>query len=560
MRLPDLRRCDGLDPGAPAAADDSQLHAYAEACQRRYEANPGEKSASIAYARALRVLTRYREAAAVMQTAAVKAPKDETILGEYGKALADAGELAQAKDVLTRAYTPDDPKWDIMSVQGAVADQLGDHASAMQFYRDALKIAPGEPGVLANMGLSLALSRQLPEAERALREAVASPKADARMRGDLALVLALEGKFADAERVGLTDLPSEAARANVEAIRQMLAAGNLRPANRRRAGRTTPAEAQSSRSPIDDVGRGSRLGPAPGGRIGGAGSSSATGGGSAPFGPSRGPVNDIGARATALLAWAPTRATSSGSSISGAGGRPSGAAGGGRRLGCGRRPADAARAGVGRPVVGEIEVDVIVVEDVRARPEHRGEVSAGPRMRLVQERGLLRAGLFPIAHEFDRAPVGQGESCDVDGVAEGVFGEPLAGHVVDRPAAVGAEHVERRHSLAEARLCVRLDDVLEPGLERRDHRTIDGQHFVDPDRPRGEGRDLQRPRHAADARPVDLGGGGDRVGQGDELAGEAGVLRLGAPDRPLRTAEEAAASHRQSGDQRHNERPNATRH
>ena len=105
---------------------------------------------------------------------------------------------------------------------------MGDHAAAMQFYRDALKIAPAEPGVLTNMGLSLALAKQLPEAERALRQAVASPKADARMRGDLALVLALEGKFAEAERVSQTDLPPEAARGNVEAIRRMLAASDPR--------------------------------------------------------------------------------------------------------------------------------------------------------------------------------------------------------------------------------------------------------------------------------------------------------------------------------------------
>jgi Flp pilus assembly protein TadD len=73
------------------------------------------------------------------------------------------------------------------------------------------------------MGLSLALAKQLPAAEDALRQAVASPKADARMRGDLALVLALEGKFSDAETVGRTDLSPDAARANVEAIRQMIA-------------------------------------------------------------------------------------------------------------------------------------------------------------------------------------------------------------------------------------------------------------------------------------------------------------------------------------------------
>ncbi len=203
--------------------DEAKLRAYAEDCGKRYERNPGEKTASIEYARVLRALARYSEAVAVIQTAAIKAPSDLDVLGEYGKALADAGELAQAKDVLTRAYTPDAPRWDVMSVQGAVADRLGDHASAMQFYRDALKIAPGEPSVLTNMGLSLALAKKLPQAEQALRLAVASPKADARMRGDLALVLALEGKFKEAEEVGLTDLSPEAARANVEAIRQMIA-------------------------------------------------------------------------------------------------------------------------------------------------------------------------------------------------------------------------------------------------------------------------------------------------------------------------------------------------
>ena len=67
------------------------------------------------------------------------------------------------------------------------------------------------------------MAKQLPQAEQALRQAVASPKADARMRGDLALVLALEGKFGEAEKESLADLSPEAARANVEAIRQMIA-------------------------------------------------------------------------------------------------------------------------------------------------------------------------------------------------------------------------------------------------------------------------------------------------------------------------------------------------
>ncbi len=218
-------RTGSIRPVATTAAPpgETNLRAYAEDCRARYERDPGQKAASIDYARALRALTRYGEAVAVMQAAAIKAPKDEEVLGEYGKALADAGELAQAKDVLTRAHTPDNPKWDVLSVQGAVADRMGDHEAAMQFYREALKIAPNEPGVLTNMGLSLALSKQLPEAERVLRQAAASPKADATVRGDLALVLALEGKYAEAEKVGETDLPPEAARANVEAVKRMVA-------------------------------------------------------------------------------------------------------------------------------------------------------------------------------------------------------------------------------------------------------------------------------------------------------------------------------------------------
>ena len=82
------------------------------------------------------------------------------------------------------------------------------------------------------MGLSLRPSRQLPEAERTLRQAVASPKADAKMRGDLALVLGLEGKFAEAERVGVTGPLARGRARQCRNVRRMLAAGNSREIDR----------------------------------------------------------------------------------------------------------------------------------------------------------------------------------------------------------------------------------------------------------------------------------------------------------------------------------------
>ena len=234
---------------AQLPADEAGRRAYADHWGKVYAEKPGEKYASINYARALRALTRYKEASAVMQAAAVRAPKDFEVLGEYGKALADEGDLQQARDVLSRSYPADRPNWTLLSAQGSVADRLDDHAGAQEFYRAALKIAPDEPAVLSNLGLSYALSRQLPLAEQTLRAAAAQPKADARVRQNLALVLALEGKFADAEAESAHDMSPDEARRNVAAIRQMIAENDSWRAlqtgpGKARKTRAAPAQAQ----------------------------------------------------------------------------------------------------------------------------------------------------------------------------------------------------------------------------------------------------------------------------------------------------------------------------
>jgi Flp pilus assembly protein TadD len=207
----------------PMPKDDAALRAYADKWGKIYDRNPGEKVASMNYARSLRALTRYTEATSVMQAAAVKSPKDFEVLGAYGKALADSGSFDQARDVLTRAYPAERPDWTILSVQGSVADRLNDHESAQRFYREALKIAPGEPNVLSNLGLSYALTKQLGLAEDTLRQAAASPRADERVRENLALVLALDGKFDEAEQISARDMSAADAARNVRAIRDMIA-------------------------------------------------------------------------------------------------------------------------------------------------------------------------------------------------------------------------------------------------------------------------------------------------------------------------------------------------
>src|SRR3954470_13562024 len=198
----------------------------AQAWAGRCEATPGDGAAAIGYAAALRQSAQHAQAVAVLQQAAIRNPKDLPLLAAYGKALADTGRYKEASEVLGRAHLPERPDWGILSAQGAIADQVGDHALAQRYYEAALKIAPGEPSVLSNLGLSYALSKRLPEADQALRQADAHPQADSRVRQNFALILGLQGKFQDAEAVLRRDLAEGEVAPALAALRRMVAQPN----------------------------------------------------------------------------------------------------------------------------------------------------------------------------------------------------------------------------------------------------------------------------------------------------------------------------------------------
>lgn len=225
----------GSIPQGPAAA-----RARLADLQKRYDQNPGDAGTAIAYGAALRATGQRAQAAAVLQQATIRNPKDTAVLGAYGRALADTGQLQQAFDVLSRAHTPDRPDWRILNVQGAVLDQMGRSAEAQSYYETALRIAPGEPTILSNLGLSYALAKDLPRAEATLRQAAASPKADARVRQNLALVLSLEGRLGEAEKLARADLPPAEAQASIDDLRRLAASSKAAPTSRARAAANAP--------------------------------------------------------------------------------------------------------------------------------------------------------------------------------------------------------------------------------------------------------------------------------------------------------------------------------
>jgi len=213
----------GTSSMASAPRSDADWRQSLDVWGKRYRENPGDAAAAIAYARALRATEQYTQAVAVLEQTTMRNPHSMPLLGAYGRALADTGQYAQALEALDKAHTPDNPDWRVLNAQGAVLDQMGRHADAQRHYEAALKIVPGEPSVLSNLGLSYALTKHLKQAEATLRQAVDGRNAGPKVRQNLALVVGLEGRFGEAESIARADLPQAEADANVAYLREMLA-------------------------------------------------------------------------------------------------------------------------------------------------------------------------------------------------------------------------------------------------------------------------------------------------------------------------------------------------
>jgi len=204
------------------ASPDADPRRAVEVYGERYRANTKDADAALRYGQALRATGQRTQAVAVLEQANIAHPGNKALMAGYGRALVDNGNFKQGIDVLSRAHSPENPDWRILSVQGTALDQLGRHDEARRYYASALKIVPGEPSVLSNLGMSYVLSKDLPKAEENLRLAYGSARADTRVRQNLGLVVGLQGRFTEAETIVKADLPAEEAAANVAYLKEML--------------------------------------------------------------------------------------------------------------------------------------------------------------------------------------------------------------------------------------------------------------------------------------------------------------------------------------------------
>lgn len=219
-------KTDGPAVTGSIPADASGRQAAVGDWTRRYQASPDDRSTALGFAQVLRAENRTAQAVEVLQKAMLQFPKDGVVASAYGKALAENGNFEEALKVVRAANDPRTPDWHLTSAEGAIQDQLGNPNEARRLYHEALKLSPEEPSVLNNLGLSYVFTNELGKAEATLRRAVASPRADSRVRQNLALVVGLQGRFEEADRLVSAELPPDEARANVAYLRSMMSQAN----------------------------------------------------------------------------------------------------------------------------------------------------------------------------------------------------------------------------------------------------------------------------------------------------------------------------------------------
>jgi Flp pilus assembly protein TadD len=210
---PEVRaQAERLEPLARAAFWASQV-----------DADPKDAEAGVKLSAALRALGRYEEAAAAAQAVLVLQPQNLEALLEKARTALASGQGFYAIEPTRKALDIAPKDWRAATLLAVALDQAQRPVDAMEAHRKALQLAPDNAVVLSNAAMFYAAQGDRQRAETLLRKAVARPDASLKVRQNLALVLGLQGKLAEAEQIERENLPPQMAQANLDYLKAVSA-------------------------------------------------------------------------------------------------------------------------------------------------------------------------------------------------------------------------------------------------------------------------------------------------------------------------------------------------
>lgn len=196
---------------------------------REYTGDPTDVEAGLALSDAQRALGNPKEAADTAHRVLLFAPKNYDALLAASRAHIADNNAFFAIDLLqsATALKPDD--WRAWSLLGVALDESKRSDEAMPMWDKALTLSPNNPSVLTNQAMFKAGNGDLTQAEAILRRAVALPGASVQVRQNLALVLGMQGKLPEAEKLLRQDLPPDVADKNLAWLQAALKPADASP-------------------------------------------------------------------------------------------------------------------------------------------------------------------------------------------------------------------------------------------------------------------------------------------------------------------------------------------
>jgi Flp pilus assembly protein TadD len=182
---------------------------------REVDVDPLDNDARLKLAKSLRALGRFEDAGAAADQLLVIQPNNLEALLESARDKIEDNQGFYAIDVAQRAAAQAPHDWRPVGLLAIALEQSDRDSDALQAYERALALAPENPGPLTNLGMYYAGHGDTAHAEPLLRKAATEPGASVKERQNLALVLGLEGKFAEAEQLERQDLPPDQVQNNL---------------------------------------------------------------------------------------------------------------------------------------------------------------------------------------------------------------------------------------------------------------------------------------------------------------------------------------------------------
>jgi Flp pilus assembly protein TadD len=225
---PDPAKTPATPPG-PQKADADQRAAAARQpplvratfWQHELQIDPSDVEAGLGLSAALRALGKFDEAADAADRLAALYPKNVDALLESARAHIAAGHGFYALAPLRTAAKLSPKDWRPLSLLAVALEQDERPDDALATYDQALKLSPDNPAVLSNLALFYAVRNDTARAESLLRKAAAQPGCTIQERQNLALILGLEGKSAEAEKWMRQDLPPETTAQNLAYVNRL---------------------------------------------------------------------------------------------------------------------------------------------------------------------------------------------------------------------------------------------------------------------------------------------------------------------------------------------------